>query len=126
MAAANTYLYTWYAQTPTGYTGVLNGQGYPTGSIGTRLLMISTTVPISNIFYLAYHGQKAGFGTVTQTLPGGAYSNNDAGAVATDINVISRSVKMDPIHLGAGQIIQGVDIIEDIGGWLQGRLVPTR
>jgi hypothetical protein len=67
--------------------------------------------------YRAAHG--GGWALVSQS------TATDAGAVANDIAILTRSVKMNPITLGAGEIIQGVDPIDLISTWLQARLVET-
>jgi hypothetical protein len=120
MTAAGTYLSQWMYLTPSGYTGFINGDNSPNagvGSVGTRLLVISTSVPISGVYYYSYNG------TVATLLSANAAT--DAGAVATDEAILARSVKMTPITLGPGQIIQGVDPIDSISGWLQGRFAYT-
>ena len=119
-AAANSYLSKWILLTPPGYTGVavISALGYPTiGGPGTEVVVVSTSVPISGIYYFRWSGGTFSLNSVNP--------RTDTAAVANDEVLLARSVKMTPITLLPGQTIQGVDIPEDINGWLQGRLVQT-
>lgn len=112
-AAARSYLSNWIELTPPGYSGVINAVGYPTlGVGGTRVFMISTSAPITGIYYYKWSG---GVFSLTLVNP-----PTDAAAVANDMSILTRSVKMEPIHLPSSLPIHGTDPIDLLAKWVAG------
>jgi hypothetical protein len=116
-SAAGTYLAQWIYQAPPGYGAIINGDNSPEGKVGTRLIVISTSVPISGIYYYSYSNGAFSLLSVNP--------ETDAAAVANDELLLARSIKMTKLTLTTGQNIQGVDPIDLISGWLQSRLIMT-
>jgi hypothetical protein len=111
-AAARSYLSYWTGLTPPGYTGIIGAKNNPIGAIGTKLIVVSTSVPISGIYYFSYSGGVFSLVSVNAA--------TDAGAVANDISLLTRSVQMKPIYLPPSLTIQGANPVDLIATWVAG------
>lgn len=128
-AAAVTYFQSWVEQTPPGYVGVVspvvtgsNPVECGTGAGATTLLVISSSIPLSATFFACWEEGAHGSHHVA-AVPLSTATN--AGAIATDNLLLTRSVKMDAVKLPSTLPLQGTDPIDLIGQWLAGDLIQT-
>jgi hypothetical protein len=111
LAAATTYFGTWFLKTPPGYVGVISATGYPTGQVGTMLIVVGGTVPISAGFDYVYHVAHGGY---YATVP--IYVTTNTQTISSDALLLARSAKTGEIALPPGYTVN--DTQEEISSWL--------